>query len=139
MKSVATAVIGLTGNGKTLAHRAGLISYQARAKVLRMTTMQSILEYKLTQGLQPTHLDVINESHNHNVPTGSESHFKVVVVSAQFEGKNLVARHRQVYAIVAQELAEHVHALALHTLTPAEWEKKNAAPNSPPCKGGAGK
>lgn len=104
-----------------------------------MTTMQSILEYKLTQGLEPTHLSVINESHNHNVPKGAESHFKVVVVSAAFEGKNLVARHRQVYGLLAQELAEHVHALALHTMTPAEWQKKQGAPDSPECQGGAGK
>jgi BolA family transcriptional regulator, general stress-responsive regulator len=42
----------------------------------------------------PVFLDIINESHSHNVPRGSESHFKVVVISPEFEGKSLIQRHR---------------------------------------------
>ena len=45
---------------------------------------------KLKTGLQPVHLELRNESYMHNVPKGSETHFKVVVVSAQFEGKPLI-------------------------------------------------
>jgi len=40
------------------------------------------------------HLEVINESHKHNVPEGAESHFNVVIVSSAFEGKKLLTRHR---------------------------------------------
>ncbi|MGI9323235.1 MAG: BolA family protein [Pseudomonadales bacterium] len=38
----------------------------------------------------------MNESGNHNVPPGSESHFKLVLVSSEFDGKPLVQRHRLV-------------------------------------------
>lgn len=100
--------------------------------------MQQNLESKLTRGLEPTHLEVINESHQHSVPPGSESHFKVILVSTQFEGKGLLQRHRAVYAILNEEMTQKlIHALALHTFTPAEWEKETAARKSPPCLGGS--
>ncbi len=91
---------------------------------------------KLQDCLSPEHLEVINESHMHNVPPGSESHFKVIAVSAAFEGKMLVARHRMINQALAEELAGPVHALALHTMTPGEWAEKGEAPQSPPCMGG---
>lgn len=100
-------------------------------------TVQQDIETKLQEALQPDHLEVINESGNHNVPPGSESHFKVVIASAAFEGKMLVARHRMINEILADELQNRIHALALHTYTPAEWSEQNAgAPASPPCLGG---
>ncbi len=91
---------------------------------------------KLQTGLKPSHLEVINESHMHNVPPGSESHFKVIAVTEAFEGKMLVARHRMINQLLADELAGPVHALALHTMTPDEWLEKGGAPQSPPCMGG---
>lgn len=100
-------------------------------------SVESDITDKLTNTLHPQHLEVINESHMHNVPPGSESHFKVVLVSDEFEGKMLVARHRMINQALADELAGPVHALALHTMTPAEWTKKGGeAPQSPPCMGG---
>jgi len=101
-------------------------------------SIQMILEEKLLESFDPDHLEVINESYQHNVPPGSESHFKLVMVSRQFEGKRKVARHQQVYAVVADELAGPVHALALHTYTESEWrERHGEAPMSPPCLGGS--
>ncbi len=91
---------------------------------------------KLNNALNPQHLEVINESHMHNVPPGSESHFKVIAVSEAFNGKMLVARHRLINKALEEELAGPVHALALHTMTPEEWAEKGAAPASPPCMGG---
>ena len=80
------------------------------------------------------HLEVVNESGNHNVPDGSESHFKVVLVSERFDGMRLVARHRLVNQTLAGELAGPVHALALHTYTAEEWRARyQDAPMSPPC------
>ncbi len=100
-------------------------------------SVQSVIETKLTEGLQPSHLEVINESNNHNVPPGSESHFKVMIVTEAFDGKMLVARHRMINQILAEELQNKIHALALHTYTPAEWQEVNGnAPPSPPCLGG---
>lgn len=92
---------------------------------------------KLAEALDLQHLEVVNESGNHNVPAGSESHFKVVLVSETFEGLPLIARHRQVNGILSYELANDIHALAIHTYAGKEWRKKNGeAPMSPPCLGG---
>jgi BolA protein len=100
-------------------------------------TVQQTIEAKIIESLAPAHLEVINESHMHSVPPGSESHFKLVIVSEQFEGKPLVRRHRAVNAILEQELANDIHALSLQTMTAAEWERRGGvAPSSPVCLGG---
>ena len=101
-------------------------------------TLQKRIEQKLESGLAPVFLEVVNESGQHNVPAGSESHFKVTVASAQFDGQRLLARHRMVNELLQEELAGPVHALALHTLTPNEWfERAGEVPDSPPCMGGS--
>lgn len=100
-------------------------------------SIQTSIEHKLRTALTPEHLEVINESHMHNVPPGSESHFKVIIAAAAFEGQSLVTRHRKVNAILAAELQGTVHAVALHTLTPEEWARQNGnVHQSPPCHGG---
>ncbi len=100
-------------------------------------SIQTEIENKLNESIKPDYLQVINESSNHNVPPGSESHFKVTIVSDAFAGKMLVARHRIINKVLVDELNGRIHALALHTYTPAEWQAKNAqAPQSPPCLGG---
>ncbi|KAG8449875.1 hypothetical protein GDO86_016520 [Hymenochirus boettgeri] len=65
---------------------------------------------KLTESLNPSHLEVHNESHMHAVPKDSETHFKVVVVSDSFSGKSLIQRHRLVNELLKEELAGSVHA-----------------------------
>ena len=73
----------------------------------------------------------------HNVAPGSESHFKVTLVSSQFNGKMLIARHRLINGILAEELNGKIHALALHTLTPDEYfERAGKVAESPLCMGG---
>mgnify|MGYP000220747706 FL=1 len=104
-----------------------------------MATTQSVIIKKLDGAFSPDHLEVINESASHNVPEGSESHFKVVLVSQSFEGHSAVKRHQSVYAVLAAELQSGVHALALHTYLPVEWEKRQSAPISPDCLGGSRK
>ena len=63
--------------------------------------------------LQPSHLDVINESFMHNVPRGSETHFKVVVVSNRFDQESLLKRHRLINEVLQEELQGSVHALSI--------------------------
>ncbi|MGE5147241.1 MAG: BolA family protein [Candidatus Eiseniibacteriota bacterium] len=79
---------------------------------------------KLTEALAPTALDIEDESHRHaghaGAREGGESHFRVRVVSAAFAGKGRVERQRLVYGVLAHELANDIHALALTTLTPEE-------------------
>lgn len=101
-------------------------------------TVAATIEQKITEGLSPAHLQVINESHMHNVPPGSESHFKLVIVADAFDGKRLVARHQMINAALRDELAGPVHALSMETLTPAEWQARGGATlASPACRGGA--
>lgn len=98
--------------------------------------MQQAVTGLISAGMPVSHLEVINESGNHNVPRGSETHFKVVLVSPAFEGQSLVKRHQRVYQLLGGPLANGVHALALHTYTDAEWAAQQAAPDSPACQGG---
>lgn len=99
---------------------------------------QKRIQEKLQAALDPVALDVTNESHMHSVAPGSETHFKVLVVSAAFEGKGLVDRHRAVNGLLSDELANGLHALTIRALTPAQWEADGAASfQSPACLGGS--
>src|SRR5471030_214823 len=94
------------------------------------------IEEKIRAAFDPIYLEVINESYRHNVPAGSESHFKVVLVSEHFTGERILTRHRSLYAVLSEELAGPVHALALHIYTSKEWASlQYAVPASPPCSG----
>lgn len=100
--------------------------------------VRETIERKLAEGVSGVrHLEVTNESDRHNVPPGSESHFKLVLVADAFEGAGLLARHRLINTLLATELAGPVHALAIHAYTRAEWEERmGRALMSPPCLGG---
>ena len=79
---------------------------------------------KLTQGLSPVALKVIDESHHHaghgHHHAEGETHFRVEVISEKFEGKSRIDRHRLINGLLAQELAGRVHALAISAWTPGE-------------------
>merc|ERR1719348_997518 len=100
--------------------------------------VSSAIQAKLSEALSPVHLDVINESHMHNVPQGSETHFKVVVVSQQFKDVKLIGRHRLVNGILEQELQSGVHALSIVAKTPDQWGEGLQVEKSPACRGGFG-
>ncbi len=101
-------------------------------------TMQARIESKLTAAFAPDELAVVNESHMHSVPPGSETHFKVLVVSGAFDGIGRVDRHRRVHDALRDELAEGVHALALRAMTPGEYARTGAEGFvSPRCLGGS--
>jgi BolA protein len=100
-------------------------------------TMQQTIEHKITAGFAPAHLEVINESHMHSVPPGSESHFKLVIVSDRFSGEARVKRHQAVNKTLAEELGGGIHALSMLTLTPDEWRRREGRVlKSPECRGG---
>ena len=88
-----------------------------------MSVEQGIRE-TLMIALEPTRLDVVNESHLHaghaSSPGTGESHFRVLVVSPLFEGRSRIERHRMVNEALAGYLKDRVHALALKTLAPGE-------------------
>jgi BolA protein len=101
-------------------------------------SVEVVIRSKLEDKLGPAHLEVVNESHMHSVPRGSETHFKVVVVSSLFEGMPPVKRHQLVYGALAEELGRKpaeggIHALAITSRTPAEWAASPEANESPLC------
>ena len=85
-----------------------------------------VLRGYIAAGLQCEHLEV----------DGDGRHFDAVIVSAAFEGKRPVQRHQAVYAVLGG-LMPQIHALALHTHTPAEWKADASVPESPRCRGGS--
>ena len=93
---------------------------------------------KLSEAFAPIHLEVENESRMHRGPADAETHFRVVIVSAAFEGVSRVARSRAAHAALKDELARgRVHALSLKTHSPSEWAEKGGRDDSasPPCAG----
>ncbi|MBV8193103.1 MAG: BolA family transcriptional regulator [Alphaproteobacteria bacterium] len=82
------------------------------------------IDNKLRGEFAPTRLLIEDESSRHlghaGYRDGGESHFRVEIVSAAFDGKSRVARQRLVYAALKDEFDAGLHALALTTLTPAE-------------------
>jgi BolA protein len=99
-------------------------------------SMQTTIEQKLSGELEVDYLQVENESHLHNVAPGAESHFKVTIVSNSFDDQMLIKRHRAVNQILRQEM-QQIHALALHTMTPQEWQARDGlVADSPKCRGG---
>ncbi|WP_342321873.1 transcriptional regulator BolA [Kosakonia sp. BYX6] len=98
--------------------------------------MREQIETKLKAAFEPIFLEVVDESYRHNVPAGSESHFKVVLVSDRFTGERFLNRHRMIYGTLTDELSTTIHALALHTYTLKEWEGlQDTLLTSPACRG----
>lgn len=87
-------------------------------------SVEATVKEKLMIALEPTRLDIINESELHaghrSSPGTGESHFRILVVSPKFAGLSRVARHRMVNEAIAAELAGRIHALALATYAPGE-------------------
>ena len=89
-----------------------------------MTTMTERITRKLEAAFTPQRLRVIDESHQHHGHggwrEGGETHFRVDIVSDAFLGKSRLERHRLVNGVLAEELAERVHALAIAAKAPGE-------------------
>lgn len=89
-----------------------------------MTSTKDRIAAKLSAAFAPTHLDVVDESFRHEGHAGhrpgGQTHFRVHIVSPAFAGKGRVDRHRLINAALADELANGVHALAIHAAAPGE-------------------
>lgn len=93
------------------------------------------IETILTDTFKPLFLHIENESHRHQVPKESETHFKITIVASDFFEISRILRHRLVYAALKEELATGLHALTLSLFTPEEWaEHGGKTPDSPPCQ-----
>lgn len=99
-------------------------------------TVQTQIDTRIKEKIDAYHMTLENESYMHNVPAGSESHFKLILVSDAFEGKRLVQRHQLIYGILEDEMNK-IHALAMHLYSIKEWNERNSlSPSSPKCHGG---
>jgi BolA family transcriptional regulator, general stress-responsive regulator len=91
-----------------------------------MTDTATLIEEKLTTALNPTHLEIIDESHKHAGHAGAREgggHFVVTIVSDQFAEKTLVQRHRMVYSAIDDLMKTAIHALSIQAHTPDEFSK----------------
>lgn len=94
---------------------------------------------RIQRALAPVHLEIENESHRHSGPPDAESHFKVLVVAAAFEGMPLLARHRAVTDAVRGDSREMpVHALSISAKAPSQWAAGAGMHATPNCRGGDG-
>lgn len=87
-------------------------------------TIEARMREKLITTFRPRRLDVVNESHLHaghrSSPGTGETHFRVLIVSDDFEGKSRIERHRMVNDVLKDELKDGVHALAIKATAPQE-------------------
>lgn len=100
--------------------------------------VHSLLSARITETLAPLHLELEDESYKHSAGPDAGTHWRCVVVSAAFEGKRSVARHRSVYAALGDAMERGVHAFSVVPLTPAEFAAQGGTVDhtTPACMGG---
>ena len=86
--------------------------------------VRDIMTKKLNDAFAPESIDVVDESHlpegHAGHRPGGQSHFRIYIVSQAFAGKSRIDRHRMINAVLADDLAGGVHALAIHASAPGE-------------------
>lgn len=102
-----------------------------------LMSLKDSIEDKIRSYFSVSFMALENESHKHNVPKGSESHFKLLLVSDKFQDLNRVKRQQAVYTLLKEEFELGLHALSLHCFTVDEWETSASAKKwqSPDCGG----
>lgn len=95
-------------------------------------TIQSEIINTLNNAMDISSLKIINESHMHNVPKESETHFKAVIVSNDFNGLTKLKRHKLVYKTL-DSIMYKIHALSIHTFNKDEFKQNPLILDSPEC------
>ena len=97
--------------------------------------VESIILKKVEVAIRAAYVSIKNESHLHSGPS-TESHFNLTIVSDSFLKLTRVKRHQLVYQLLADEMSNGVHALALHLFTIEEWAREETnTQDSPACLG----
>ena len=99
---------------------------------MKPNSVKSKIKDKLISVFNPSFLDLINESHMHNVPEDSESHFKIVLVSRNFNGLTEVNRHKSVYKALG-DIMNSIHAISIHSFDENEYKNNPMILDSPNC------
>lgn len=96
-----------------------------------MGQVKARIEDKLKAAFAPEHLEVEDQTNEHHGHAGwresGETHFRVAIRSVQFAGRSRVERQRAIYAVLSEELAGPVHALAISARAPGEAESSEKA------------
>ncbi|MFL2729787.1 MAG: BolA family protein [Gammaproteobacteria bacterium] len=95
--------------------------------------VQNKIERLLKDNLNVSKLLIRNDSHKHNVPPNSESHFNVQIVSDDFEDLSQIQRHKIVYKAVGALLAE-IHAFSITAMTSSEFKENPSLRDTPDCE-----
>jgi len=83
------------------------------------------IKTRLLQKMELSHFEIkdfTGRHLNHKLHEGG-FHLEAVIVSKEFDEKNLIERHRMVYEAMGELMKHEIHALSMKTLTPKEWEK----------------
>ena len=79
------------------------------------------IQLKLSEGLDITSLEIIDESYKHaNHAQSNGGHFKVKIISDDFKDKSLIERHRMVYSILDEMIKKEIHAISIEARTRQE-------------------
>ena len=102
-------------------------------------SVREIIQRKLQSTFDIHCLEVMDESASHQTGRQSETHFRILIVSKDFEGLSMVQRHRKVYQALSEVMKNSVHALSQQTFTLKEWQAVSpVSATSPPCHRGPG-
>ncbi|MDC1525220.1 BolA/IbaG family iron-sulfur metabolism protein [Gammaproteobacteria bacterium] len=91
-----------------------------------------IITNKLYQAFSIEHLALTDESFMHNVPAGTESHFKLIIVTDDFLKTPKVRRHQSIYNVLSQTMQD-IHALSIQAFTIEEFNLNPKIIHSPEC------
>jgi len=97
-----------------------------------MGKIESTIKNLLIDKFNPSLLSITNESYMHNVPEGSESHFKIVLVSDSFKDISKIKQHQKIYKVLGK-LMNSIHALSIYSFDEMEYENNPVIIDSPNC------
>ena len=97
-----------------------------------MGKIESTIKNLLIAKFNPSLLSITNESYMHNVPEGSESHFKIVLVSDSFKDISKIKQHQKIYKVLGK-LMNSIHALSIYSFDEMEYENNPLIIDSPNC------
>ena len=95
-------------------------------------SIESTINKIINESYNPLYIELVNESFMHNVPKGSESHFKLVVVSNIFKNMTLIQRHKHIYSSL-NTIMNNIHALSINAFDIDEFKLNPTQSKSPDC------
>lgn len=99
--------------------------------MLKYFSRKERMEKTLMEKFNPTKLEIVNDSNSHSVKEGSETHFRVYIVSEGFKNKTKVQTHQEIYKLFTNEMGDKhqnkLHSLSIYSYSPEEYEKNQTS------------